>query len=61
MTEEIGSLHRDKQLLEETSEMSQARIKELEALVEKLQVPCFLFICMYCLQHSASLPEWRLT
>jgi len=41
MTEEIGTLHRDKQSLEEASEMSQARIKELEALVEKLQVPCF--------------------
>jgi len=46
MTEEIGTLHRDKQSLEEASEMSQARIKELEALVEKLQVPCFcLFVC----------------
>ena len=55
LTEDVGTLHRDKQSLKETSETAQTRINELEALVEKLQVAHF---CLFLMNFAMSVPGY---
>ena len=53
LTEDVGALRRDKQSLKEASETAQTRTKELEALVEKLQVAHF---CLFLTNFAMSVP-----